>query len=260
MKLTLREWQRMGKADIIIQAVHPDGSDRCVPFPIGMHHSYIANYHGAHELLILMAHNLTNDAKRRPNPPNRRSMTEALIARGIVYHRLSPESYFATLPHYKFVISPEGRGIDCHRTYEALMAGCIPIVEDSPHIRKVYEGCPILYTTDYSELTVGRLELKYNEMLDTVWDFSRLFMSYYDMETQATIKMYTNLGLKFLAGWKKDMYNISKKDTERIMKEIGEPWRYINGESDYDRIMNLLSPEQIEIAREIIRKQELCKV
>ncbi len=59
------------------------------------------------------------------------------------------ESYFNSLPHFKFVISPEGNGIDTHRTYEALIFGCIPIVEYDINIQKKYEGCPIIFTKDY---------------------------------------------------------------------------------------------------------------
>ena len=242
MKLTLREWQKSVKTpgDIIIQAVHPDGSDRPVPFPIGMNHKYVTSMDNllklmadgqlseTHEALVLMAHNLTNDAKRRPDPPNRKSITAGLVEKGLFNIELTPTNYFSLLPHYKFVISPEGRGVDCHRTYEALMAGCIPIVEDSDHIREVYAGCPILYTKDYSELTAVMLEEKYKEMLDTEWDFSRLFLSYYDEETRNRIKVYTNLGLRFLVGSTEDMYLVPAEEAAVVLAGVGDPWRYIN--------------------------------
>jgi hypothetical protein len=92
------------------------------------------------------------------------------------------------LPKYKFIISPEGNGIDCHRHYEALMAGCIPIIEDNELIREKYKGCPILYTKDYSEITKEYLESKYEEMKNKYYDFSRLFLNYYDDKTQIEIK------------------------------------------------------------------------
>lgn len=96
--------------------------------------------------------------------------------------------YFESLPKYKFVISPEGNGVDCNRHYEALMAGCIPIVELNPIIQAKYGDVPILYTQDYSEITPTYLEEKYAEMLDRKWDFSRLFLSSWSSEEQMLIK------------------------------------------------------------------------
>jgi hypothetical protein len=92
------------------------------------------------------------------------------------------------LPKYKFVISPEGNGIDCHRHYEALIAGCIPIVESNEHIKEKYKGCPILYTQDYNEITEDYLKKKYEEMIDIKYDFSRLFLPFYKPEVKKIIK------------------------------------------------------------------------
>ena len=41
---------------------------------------------------------------------------------------LSPKEYRKTLLRSKFVVSPPGNGPDCHRTWEALYSGAIPIV------------------------------------------------------------------------------------------------------------------------------------
>ena len=122
---------------------------------------------------------------------------------GIQNNELHHEFYFTFLPSYKFVISPEGNGIDCHRHYEALLAGCIPIVEHNPLIEEKYKGCPILYTTDYSEITEEYLQQKYQEMLHTEYDFSRLFLSFYSDEEQKLIKQCGNywLGQNRLPVW-----------------------------------------------------------
>jgi hypothetical protein len=90
------------------------------------------------------------------------------------------------------VISPEGNGIDCHRHYEALLAGCIPIVEHNPLTEEKYRGCPVLYTHDYSEITPEYLDTKYEEMKNNVYDFSVLYLSYYPAELQSEIKRCGN--------------------------------------------------------------------
>jgi hypothetical protein len=59
--------------------------------------------------------------------------------------------YITNMSKHKFVISPPGNGIDCHRTWEALYVGCIPIV-----IRNnIYNNwnLPIIQIDNYSEIT-----------------------------------------------------------------------------------------------------------
>jgi hypothetical protein len=90
------------------------------------------------------------------------------------------------------VISPEGNGIDCHRHYEALIAGCIPIIEYHPAIQEKYKGCPVLYTKDYSEITEEYLLGKYAEIWGKKYDFSALFLSHYSLEMQMYIKRCGN--------------------------------------------------------------------
>ena len=82
------------------------------------------------------------------------------------------------------MISPEGNGIDCHRHYESLMAGCIPIVEEHAGIREKYKGYPIVYTKDYSEITPDYLSSIYPSLLHQTWDFSQLILSTYDASVQ----------------------------------------------------------------------------
>jgi len=53
---------------------------------------------------------------------------------------------------YAFVISPHGNGLDCHRTWEALVLGCIPIVKTSP-IDPVFQGLPVLIVKDWPDVT-----------------------------------------------------------------------------------------------------------
>jgi hypothetical protein len=197
MICTLAEWQKKEKdvGDFIVQASVVDGSDSWQPFPIGMQYSYCNIYMegsklqiGEHELVVFCGISETTDSRRRGGGLNRRGFLDKLKKNGIINTPGDSNTYFCNLPKYKFVISPEGNGIDCHRHYEALMAGCIPIVEDNPLIRNKYRGCPILYTSDYSEINESYLLQKYEEMIHTSYDFSRLFLSYYDDATQTCIR------------------------------------------------------------------------
>ena len=196
-KCRLSEWQLLYKEpnSLIVQASSVCGGDLWMPFPIGMNFTYVKNFNnnkswqiGSHEKLVLCAINQTTDSKRRPTGINRKQILNNLQKNRIQNIKLEQGAYFSLLPSYKFVISPEGNGIDCHRHYEALLAGCIPIMEDNPLIREKYDGCPILFTKDYSEVTHEYLEKKYNEMINTEYDFSRLFLSYYSKDQQEEIK------------------------------------------------------------------------
>jgi len=57
---------------------------------------------------------------------------------------------------FAFVLSPFGMGMDCHRTWEALCLGCIPIVK-AP-FQPLFEGLPVLLVNEWSEITRERLD------------------------------------------------------------------------------------------------------
>ncbi len=57
---------------------------------------------------------------------------------------------------YAFSISPRGIGLDCHRTWEDLVLGCIVIVKTSP-LDSLYKGLPVVIIKDWSEITESNL-------------------------------------------------------------------------------------------------------
>ena len=204
--MSLREWQNTVKNPdtFIVQASVIDGSDSWQDFPIGMQFSYakepdaIGIQLGSHSQTVLCAISEGTDGIRRPAGLNRRVILENLKKNGIQNGIIN--DYFQKLPEYKFVISPEGNGVDCHRHYEALMAGCIPVIERNPLIKQKYKECPILFTSDYSEITEEYLEARYAEMIDKEYDFSRLFIDYYTPEQNKTIRECGNYWVSHFLG------------------------------------------------------------
>ena len=82
------------------------------------------------------------------------------LPRALVHYESMPVSRFVTWAHqvkYEFVVSPHGGGLDCHRLWEALALGCIPLVKSSP-IDPLYEGLPVLIVKDWSDVTQALLE------------------------------------------------------------------------------------------------------
>ena len=61
-----------------------------------------------------------------------------------------------------FVLSPRGGGYDCHRTWEALALGCIPIVKSS-RMDPLFEDLPVLIVSEWSDITA---ELLHQTMCD----------------------------------------------------------------------------------------------
>jgi len=201
--LTLWQTTIIPRNEVIYNASVRQGTDAWVPFTIGVAAQFNPDElrPGIHSQSVLCAISDNTDRRRRPTPPqNRTTYLNTLAQNGILNQSLSPTDYFRTLSDYKFVISPEGNGIDCHRHYEALIAGCIPIVENHPGIAEKYSGCPVLFTDDYSEITEEYLAAKYAEMVDQTYDFSRLFLSSYDVSTQNEIRRNGNYWSRRIIG------------------------------------------------------------
>ena len=86
---------------------------------------------------------------------------------------------------YKFILSPEGAGMDCHRTWEALMIGCIPIVKRSL-LNELYEDLPIVIVDDWNELNIDFLNKKYIEIMENKkkgnYIYNKLYLNYWTNE------------------------------------------------------------------------------
>ena len=70
---------------------------------------------------------------------------------------------FPLYNQYQFALSPRGNGLDCHRTWELLLAGVIVITKTSP-LDDMYKDLPIVILQDWNELNfdlVNKLNLWY---------------------------------------------------------------------------------------------------
>ena len=131
--------------------------------------------------------NRSSGAVRKNQSLNRTTFIKTLTKNGFG-ERGGKRGYMGSLCCAKFAPSPEGNGIDCHRHWEALYCKAIPIIEDNELIKPKLKGLPVLYTQDYSEITPEYLNKKYEEILETEYDFSGLFLSQYPPDIQLRIK------------------------------------------------------------------------
>lgn len=218
-KTKFLDWQRTKKPldEIIIACSNTDKSDRSEKynFSIGFHAGYknlsdeekINIQIGDHKELVLCAFTVNNDKNRRKNKNiNREIILKNLNKNGIKNIRISNQKeYFKELSNYKFIISPEGNGIDCHRHYESLMCGCIPIIEDNIYMRHKYSSMPVVYTKDYSEINKDFLDRAYDHITRQKYNFSKLFISYYSENDKKLLKKNGNFWCRRLVH--KNAYN-----------------------------------------------------
>jgi hypothetical protein len=79
---------------------------------------------------------------------------------------------------YAFVVSPHGNGYDCHRTWEALCLGCIPIVRTSG-LDPLYEGLPVLIVDKWSDVSKDLLERTVQDFSQRTFQYERLQLAYW---------------------------------------------------------------------------------
>ena len=96
--------------------------------------------------------------------------------------------YLKEMAQCKFVLSPRGVGLDCFRTWEALIVGCIPIVKSS-FLNPVYKDLPVLIIHDWNVITEDYLNQKYIEISRKKYNLKKLGMEYW-------IKKINNLKAK----------------------------------------------------------------
>ena len=77
-----------------------------------------------------------------------------------------------------FVLSPEGAGMDCHRTWEALMLGCVPIVRRNA-LAPLFANLPVWIVDQWSEVTAHNMEQFALKSLACTYDFSSLFLRHW---------------------------------------------------------------------------------
>jgi hypothetical protein len=78
-----------------------------------------------------------------------------------------------------FVMSPEGVGMDCHRTWEALLLGCIPVVKKSS-CDDIFDGLPVWIVEDWSEFNAENILKKINYFSKFISKKDKLFLKYWN--------------------------------------------------------------------------------
>ena len=94
------------------------------------------------------------------------------------YRLISRKTLWNNMLKYAFIASPHGNGLDCHRTWEALVLGCIPIVKKSP-LDGLYEGLPVLIVNEWSDINEQLLKDKIEEFKNKQFNMDKLKLEYW---------------------------------------------------------------------------------
>lgn len=84
--------------------------------------------------------------------------------------------YFESIVRSRFVLCPSGLGWDSYRIWETLLLGSIPIVEFSAGWHTVLDDLPVLFVTNFNEVTPELLARAYPEIMSQCarFDYGKL--------------------------------------------------------------------------------------
>jgi hypothetical protein len=80
-----------------------------------------------------------------------------------------------------FVISPEGVGLDCHRTWEAIALGTIPIIKRNT-MSPLFDDLPVIIVDDWAEVNKANILARYGELHHKRFNYSKIFLQYWKNE------------------------------------------------------------------------------
>lgn len=110
------------------------------------------------------------------------------LPKDLVYYEKTPknrEESWKTQSKYVFVASPFGNGFDCHRTWEALALGCIPIIKTSG-LDTLYKQFPICIVNDWKEVDISFLTSEYKKIIE-------MLSNYYQYSNHQNLVYWTEL-------------------------------------------------------------------
>lgn len=168
-------------------ASHP----KVIPIPIGLenlhyyNHGVIRDFTRLRKQRFVKRNRILQSFRVETNPGIRQLVDDSLKKNALVdrVSGLAPYHYRRSVCTYKFVASPPGNGVDCHRTWEAIYLGAIPIVTSS-YVASCFSSYPMWILEDWEELggmTEADLREKYDDIKNREFDERKLFMDWWQL-------------------------------------------------------------------------------
>jgi hypothetical protein len=79
---------------------------------------------------------------------------------------------------YAFVLSPYGNGMDCHRHWESIILGCIPIIK-SKEFHVLFNDLPVLIVNEWSDINEQLLINTIEEFKNKTFNMEKVKLEYW---------------------------------------------------------------------------------
>ena len=127
--------------------------------------------------LVYMSHNVNTNLKERKITYDLLS-NKSFIAVDFGSNGQNFDYYIDNIYNHKFIICPEGNGIDTHRKWESLYLKSIPIEKRCIN-SSFYQDLPICLVDSWEEITEDFLNNEYNRIIGTEWNLDKLEIEYW---------------------------------------------------------------------------------
>jgi len=92
---------------------------------------------------------------------------------------------------FQFVLSPHGAGLDCHRTWEALLLGCIPIIKKAK-MNDLFEDLPFIEVEDWGQINQAFLDDAKKQLSQKTFNQEKLLMRYWKKQIKTPVRFKPN--------------------------------------------------------------------
>jgi hypothetical protein len=105
---------------------------------------------------------------------------------------LKLDDYYRRLSESKYVLSPEGTGIDCHRVYEAIYLNSIPIIK-SGLMDNYFKKLPVIIVKNWTDITEDFLTNQYSKYYCNLQNWKLNNKDWLDCNFWLNDNIYNNL-------------------------------------------------------------------
>lgn len=162
--------------------VHP----KLIPIPIGLGNRY--TFHGDLSIIknmmeapeVLSREIFAYLPLQMTNRPERSYVLSLFQHQKYITHIYWKDysDYLSDLQHAKFVFVARGGGLDCHRTWEALYLGAIPILKNSAS-DQMYNDLPVLIVNEWNDIDEELLLQSYKKIKERPKNLYKLNIQYW---------------------------------------------------------------------------------
>lgn len=85
---------------------------------------------------------------------------------------------------FLFTVCPAGASYDCHRNYETILVGSVPIIKKHIIQDHLYDDLPVIKVDDWSEVNRNMVQPWMEQILSKDYDFNPLFLNYWTSKIQ----------------------------------------------------------------------------